>query len=1170
MKTTLLHFYLLAFCLLPIGSLFAQPYIKWQKSFGNTRGCCGQVYNSSIIKSPDGNLVAASAASEINQEDKSEPGLAGLDPWVIKFDTAGRKIWDKTIREAGTVSTVKITGTRDGGYVLCADSRADAGGEKSQNARGGVDYWIIKLSATGQIEWDRTFGGTEDDIPRSVFETADGNYLVTGTSRSGAGADKTEPGKGGEDFWVVKFSAAGDKLWDRTFGGTGSENGGYAVQAKDGGYLIGGYADAFTGSGDSFDFRVFKIDADGNELWNEGYGGADLEVMYYMHAAADGGFILAGMSRSGISRDKSDINRGIEDGWMIKISAEGVKEWDRTLGGERSDEILYVEETADGGYLTAVSSGSGAGWEKSENSKEAYGSQDYWVVRLASDRSKVWDKSISGDYQDEIRIATEVSPGRYLLGGMSESGSYFPLTDRAVASKGTPDIWVVALSDKPNPETLWAFSVQKVQGTSEVTWQTASDAYSTRFEVQHSIDATQWNHINTVKSQGGGAHYCHFVHQLPFAGANYYRLKMIDLYDNVTYSIIRQVTFDPAEIIAPKLPALTWDKSIGNAAPSQEGLLRFPTIRKTPDGNFIMLAEATPQADEDKSEEGTGPSNPWVIKFTPQGTRIWDKTFTANNGGYPYAGNIIPTSDGGYLFCTKGRTSMAGDQVQPGKGQDDFWIVKLSADGSVLWDKLVGGPGNDFPYALLQTADGGFLVGGDSDSDAGGDKTAVSIGGLDYWIVRLSPMGEVLWDASFGSSGTDNLKGLQQMQDGGYLLAGSSDGSGGGDKSGTKGQSDFWLLKITPEGALQWEKTIGGPQSDVLMHVTTAGDGNFLLVGASDSNAGFDKTEDVRTAGASDGWVVKMDALGNVLWDKTLGGTDTDMIAYAEQTLDGGYLLSAGSRSDSGFDKTENQKDFIDSDYRNDYWLIKLNPEGSKVWDKTIGGSGPDFPYFGTEITAGNYFLAGASASDVYYRPGDRSVIRKGEQDIWMVTLSEEQPPLPVTLIAFNAQKENATVLLSWQTTSETRSDRFEVEHSMNGKAWNPIATVAASGESASLKNYQYIHQNPVADINYYRLKMVDSDETFAYSAIVRVSFPFDLDINVYPNPATETIHLQAPDWSRVKQVEMLNALGKVVYISDKNPPKQVAAKGFRAGLYFIRITNVDGSQATRRIVVGE
>lgn len=157
---------------------------------------------------------------------------------------------------------------------------------------------------------------------------------------------------------------------------------------------------------------------------------------------------------------------------------------------------------------------------------------------------------------------------------------------------------------------------------------------------------------------------------------------------------------------------------------------------------------------------------------------------------------------------------------------------------------------------------------------------------------------------------------------------------------------------------------------------------------------------------------------------------------------------------------------------------------------------------------------------------------------------------------------------LIWQTTSETHSERFEVEHCMNGKSWTVLATVTAQGESSGLHAYQYVHNAPNAGDNWYRLKMVDTDRTFTYSSIKFVNFDLSFNVTVFPNPVSGTIHLQVGDWSKVSKVQVYNSQGHVLYISDRKLKQDINAKAFAIGIYFIKVSLKDRSEKTQTVVV--
>jgi hypothetical protein len=461
---------------------------------------------------------------------------------------------------------------------------------------------------------------------------------------------------------------------------------------------------------------------------------------------------------------------------------------------------------------------------------------------------------------------------------------------------------------------------------------------------------------------------------------------------------------------------------------------------------------------------------------------------------------------------------------------------------------------------LTQTLDGGYILGGRSNSNAVFDKSENSKGFNDYWVVKLDAAGNLEWDRTIGSNGDDVLTSLIQTSDGSYVLAGSSSSAAGGNKSdNTRGLLDYWVVKIDAAGLVIWDKTLGSESNDEARSIVATSDGGYLVGGTSNSEIGSEKTESNR--GLSDFWIVKLSESGTVQWDKTFGGAGNDGLYSLYANADGNYVAGGGSNSVSGGDKTENSRG--DSDF----WVVKVDPDGSKLWDKTIGGNETDAIFCLQETSDHGYMLGGISYSGA---GGDKSSGYKGFSSYWIVKLAPENP-LPVTLKSFSALKEGETALLAWETTSETNSDHFEILHSLDGRDWTVLTSIHAQRESTGLNSYYYAHTAPVlGSDNYYRLKMVDTDGTFTYSKVEHLKFNQGFSVSVYPNPVTETIHLQAADWSKVKSLQILNNQGKALYSSGNKPSQDISAKSFKPGLYFIKVTLTDGTKATRKVVVGQ
>ncbi|QRR00886.1 T9SS type A sorting domain-containing protein [Dyadobacter sandarakinus] len=570
----------------------------------------------------------------------------------------------------------------------------------------------------------------------------------------------------------------------------------------------------------------------------------------------------------------------------------------------------------------------------------------------------------------------------------------------------------------------------------------------------------------------------------------------------------------------------------------------------------------------------------------------WEKIINAPNNGYTYMWVVKETPDGGYIIGGQADGGIGGDKTAPNKGKTDYWVIKLKEDRSVEWDKTYGGTANDQLWDIVLTPDGGYLLAGDSNSDAGFDKSEdcksqPTEDGLppNYWLVKITADGEKQWDKTYGGPDGNYFETIQPTVDGGYVLAGSSNG--------------YNVFKLSQDGFVEWEKRYTGQSRtsiSSLKMIRQTADKGFVMAGLSNADVGNDKSQPSR--GNDDYWIIKTDSTGAVLWDKVYGGSRTDQARDVTILSNGSYLITGTSNSPKSGEKSEG----LSSKYGPDPWILLLNPDGELLWENTVGANGPLFFYEEqknrnvvlagrsgpnpdkTEKTSGAWMVTldttGMIVSDLslsYNEFGDYHFVKTSDGGfllynyIYKITkYSSPPPPLPVKLNAFDIINENATAILQWQTTSETRSDHFEVEHSTNAKTWNRIAIVNANRESNALQSYQFIHTSPVKGDNYYRLKMADTDGTYAYSSIEQVKFEFDFDISVYPNPAAETIHLEAADWSKVKGLQILNSQGGTLYSAGNKPPQNINAKLLRPGLYFIKFTFVDGTETIRKIAVGQ
>ena len=341
----------------------------WQKAFGGSDWDVAY----SIRQTTDGGYIVAGYTTSF--------GAGEEDVYVLKLDADGNKLWEKTF--GGTLDDMadSIQQTTDGGYIV-------AGYTTSFEGEGHV--YVLKLDAGGNKLWEKTFAGIYADRARSVQQTRDGGYIVAGFTNSF--------GAGGDDVYILKLDASGDLEWEKTFGGTLDDMADSVQQTRDDGYIVAGHTCSFASS----DVYVIKLNADGYEEWYRVIG----DEHYYESAnciqlTGDGGYIIAGYTAS---------ETGWRDFYILKLDASGDLEWEKTFGGDRDDEAYSIQQTSDGGYIVA-------GYTTSFGA----GEEDVYVLKLDADGNKLWEKTFGGEYSDEAYSIQQTNDEGYIVAGYTES-----------------------------------------------------------------------------------------------------------------------------------------------------------------------------------------------------------------------------------------------------------------------------------------------------------------------------------------------------------------------------------------------------------------------------------------------------------------------------------------------------------------------------------------------------------------------------------------------------------------------------------------------------------------------------------------------------------------------------------------------------------------------------
>ena len=254
---------------------------------------------------------------------------------------------------------------------------------------------------------------------------------------------------------------------------------------------------------------------------------------------------------------------------------------------------------------------------------------------------------------------------------------------------------------------------------------------------------------------------------------------------------------------------------------------------------------------------------------------LWQKCLGGSE--YDVAKSIQQTTDGGYIVA--GYSSSNNGDVSGNHGNHDYWIVKLDSSANIQWQKSLGGTADDDAQSIQQTIDGGYIVAGSSKSNDG--DVSGNHGYGDYWIVKLDFSGNIEWQKSLGGSGGDYAYSVQQTSDRGYIVAGTSS-SNDGDVSGNHGSWDYWIVKLDSTASIQWQKSLGGTDDEYGYSIHQTSDDGFIVAGSSESNDG-----DVSGNHAySDYWIVKLDFSGSFEWQKSLGGSSSDVATSIQQSID--------------------------------------------------------------------------------------------------------------------------------------------------------------------------------------------------------------------------------------------------------------------------------------------
>ncbi len=806
--------------------------VAWSRTYG---GSGNESANLIQQTADDGYIVAGSTDSL---------GAGGRDAWVLKLDANGNVsddvtnypgTWQKTYGDSFGDDPSDIQQTTDGGYIVAGALRND--------------YWVVKLNTDGTVAWQKTYSGVSISVPGGpvrldIRQTANGGYIVKGLTGSGS------------NTFLLKLNEDGTVAWVKIYGGADGETVFDLQLSADGGYVLAGMIQNLVTF--DADMWVLKICPDGTDCnnnpsdsnvgeveWQKTYDLTEPTVAYSIKQTPDGGYVTSGaIDMSGGSFTDLDY-------WVSRLDANGEIGGTCSIVGtsgitpaDTSVTVVDTTATVTNTVVSSVSSvltGSAISLTEATQCSNQDEDTDGDGVPDGADQCPGFDDLADVD-GDTIPDGCDDTDGDGLT-DHEEINTYrtdwnSTDTDGDALSDGDE---VNTHNTNPNridtdSDGLPDFVELNISLTNAIIADTDGDRVFDGFERFYDTDPL--DNLSTpvierwAKTFGGLSNDdTIFVQQTSDMG---YIVAGTTMSEGAGGSDLWVSKLNPDGTVA-------WQKTYGgaNTDPAR-------SIRQTTDGGYIVSGYTS-----------DGDADAQLLKLFSDGSVEWQKTYGVSlNDTFE---SVQQTTDGGYIVAGKTISSTL-----------DAWVLKLNSDGTIDWQKTYGTAGTDEAASIQQTSDNGYIVSG----------FTFSSGTRDGWVLKLNSDGTVDWQKRYGGASLDGFKFILETSEGGYIVAGHI-GIGG---------DDLWVLKLNIDGTVAWEKRYGGASVDRALSVQQTSGGGYVVAGMTDSSG----------SGGLDAWVLKLSSDGTIDWQKTYGGTADDLASSILQTTDGGYLVSGWTNSFGG------------------------------------------------------------------------------------------------------------------------------------------------------------------------------------------------------------------------------------------------------------------------------
>lgn len=413
--------------------------IYWEHTYGGT----DQDVAYRIKPTSDGGYIACGYTYSRDGDVHEHFGNFFTDAWIIKLDQNGDTVWTHAYGGTYDELAVDVEEIATGGYMVLCASLGSSGGDIS-NPLGSDDFWVLRLDVNGDLVWEKTFGGSSYDTPNAIVKTYDDKFIMAGQSSSQNGDISNPLSTSYEDAWIFKMDVDGNLIWDNSYGGTDTDELYMIRETADSGFVFTGNtysADVnFTASNGLRDMYLVKTDSLGNLEWADTYGGSGFDYGYDVIEDANGDFVLAGFSNS----SNGDItgNYGDYDVVNIKTNDQGILTWSKHYGGSGDDRGYALVETLGSNYLVVGRTASSDG-----DVSVDYLDYEAWVVNLDLNGDIIWENSFGGDSVDVAYSVIQNMDGTYSMAGYTASNELD--VDTVRGTSGYSDFWVVKLGCAP-------------------------------------------------------------------------------------------------------------------------------------------------------------------------------------------------------------------------------------------------------------------------------------------------------------------------------------------------------------------------------------------------------------------------------------------------------------------------------------------------------------------------------------------------------------------------------------------------------------------------------------------------------------------------------------------------------------------------------------------------